>query len=223
MRSLLFVALCVVLSVPCAVAQDRPHHSSVMRVTYRFENPAFVLTCVGLEVDESGVGSLNFTRKDLGRSVERPVRVERETMRAISELLADAGYFTSQGVYQSATRQFPHLGTYTLTATKEGAERTVTFNYTEVAPMARLVELLRGITTREVHAFDLETSMRYAPLAIPALIQQMESDLKYGRIAEPKGLLPILQQVVDDPSLPLIARNRAERLSKRLSSEHEKK
>jgi hypothetical protein len=94
----------------------------------------------------------------------------------------------------------------------------VSFNYTENAQMTELAGLLRGIAIREVHAFDLEVSMKHAPLALPGILVQIEADLKYDRISEPAGLLPLLEQMADDPSLPLIARNRAGKLGKKIES-----
>lgn len=218
MRSLLTVLL--LCSVPLFSEEQEapaPASNGGLSIVYVFENPSFMLSPVELRIDESGNADLRFTRKDVAQPVHRPVRLELDVYRSICSLVETARILESSDEYQSK-RHFANLGTYTVTAERNGTSRTVRFDNSENETIMDLVKLLRGITTREVHAFDLETAALYAPLAIPGLLDRVEADLKFDRIVAPAGLVPVLRRISDDPSLPLIARNRAEKLERKLKS-----
>jgi hypothetical protein len=67
-------------------------------------------------------------------------------------------------------------------------------------------------------AFDLQTAMRFQPLEMPHIIAALESEIELGRITDPEALAPLLREIADDVSLPLIARNRAGALAGRLAA-----
>jgi hypothetical protein len=100
----------------------------------------------------------------------------------------------------------------TITLARNGKERTVSFNYTDNPGMNRLSEIFRNLITQETRVFELETVLANDPISMPAQLRLLESELKSRRIADPQRFGPMLKNLKLDESVPLIARNHAERL-----------
>src|SRR6185369_16445767 len=124
-------------------------------------------------------------------------------------------YLWSDATYQTK-EDHSNLGTTTVGVSRSGEQREVTFNYTENRDMATIATTLRGVANREIFVFELETAMRFQPLDTPGLINALDQEIKLGRITDPGALAPLLREVADDASLPLIARNRAAELVGRI-------
>jgi hypothetical protein len=142
-----------------------------------------------MTLDARGEGKLVFTRKGVARPVERTVRIQSDAVADLSARLGRLGFVDSAEVYQSKV-DHSNLGTVTIVASQGGKSREVRFNYTENREMDGLVSLLRGLANREVY-----------------------EDIARQRVADPLPLVPLLREMADDMTLPLIARNRANELA----------
>jgi hypothetical protein len=64
--------------------------------------------------------------------------------------------------------------------------------------------------------FDISVARESQPLNAPKLMEQVEGMLKRNGLSDPKQLLPLLKEISTDEHLPLIARNHALRLIKKI-------
>lgn len=211
------LTLCVLALVAVLQTSEPVLHprEQITSFTYRFEQERFVVSRIDLTIDTRGEGRLVFVRKGLSRPVERSVRIGEGVARKLDELVARLDYFASGEVYQTPD-DHSNLGSVTLVAARGGLTREVAFNYTTNLDMAMLASTLRGIANREMFAFDLETAVRFQPLETPHIIAALDSEIELGRITDAAALVPLLREIADNVSLPLIARNRAGALAGRI-------
>jgi hypothetical protein len=186
--------------------------AAAVRYHYLFVNDRFTTPREELEFGADGRGKYRFTRKDRGEIVN-DLTVTPELVARVEALFDELHFLESDEDYQHK-KDFSHLGQITVGQSRGGRERSATFNYTDNQSMTRLVEIFRNIATQETRVFDLETVRATDPISTPAQLRLLESELKSKRIAEPQRLVPLLQDLRTDESIPLIARNHADRLIK---------
>jgi hypothetical protein len=208
------------ISASSAATQSSQNRMTESRVTreddsgaryrYLFENDRFTTPRMEVEFDASGKGHFRFTRKG-EPEIDNQLSVSSALVTRVQGLLSGLNFLGSTEDYQFK-KDFSHLGQITITAAQGGKERTATFNYTTNESMNQLIDIFRGIATQETRVFEIETVRTNDPISTPAQLRLLESELRSKRIAEPKRLLPLLDEIRQDESVPLIARNHAERL-----------
>lgn len=180
------------------------------RFSYVFENDRFTTPRVEVEFNQQGTGKFRFVRKD-GQDIENDLQVTAALAGQVQSLFNELRFLDSQEDYQYK-KDFSHLGQIKISLTQGGRERTASFNYTVNDALTRLVDIFRNIATQETRVFELETVRSSDPLSTPAQLRLLDTELRSKRIAEPQRLLPLLQEIKMDESVPLIARNHSERL-----------
>jgi len=184
--------------------------SSQTRFYYLFENERFTTPMQEVEFDGQGHGTFKFKRKDSDEIIN-DLSVSPALLMQINELFAELNFLGSQEDYQHK-KDFSHLGTVTISMSRNGKERTVKFNYTENQPLNKLREIFQNLTVQENRVFEMETIWTNDPISTPAQLRMLESELRSKRIADPNRFVPILKEIKLDEGVPLIARNHAERL-----------
>lgn len=220
--SLVWTLFFILLSSLTLHAQTRievstdPVASSSSAVLYRylFENDRFITPRVEVTFGDDGRGQFSFTRKEEGEIVN-PLKVSAAVVSQVRALLDDLRFLESTEGYQHK-KDFSHLGRITISQSRGGRTRSTSFNYTDNQTMTRLVELFRGIATQETRVFELEAVRAHDPISTPAQLRMLEDELHSKQIADPQGLVALLQEIKTDESVPLIARNHAERLLKEI-------
>jgi hypothetical protein len=187
------------------------------RYRYLFENPRFTTPVQELEFDETGKGKFRFQRKDSDEIINT-LALSPAVLSQIQTLLDGLNFLDSTENYQHK-KDFSHLGNMTITYSRGGKERSIKFNYTENTSLSRLTEIFRNIVTQETRIFELETVLQNDPISTPAQLRFLESELRSKHIADPQRLEPILNNIKLDESVPLIARNHAERLLQSIKKE----
>jgi hypothetical protein len=177
---------------------------------YVFENDRFTTPRVEVEFNQQGTGKFRFVRKD-GQDIENDLQVTEFLAGQVQSIFNELRFLESKEDYQYK-KDFSHLGQIKISLMQGGRERTASFNYTDNPALNRLVDIFRNIATQETRVFELETVRSTDPLSTPAQLRLLDNDLRSKRIAEPQRLLPILQEIKMDGSVPLIARNHSERL-----------
>jgi hypothetical protein len=184
---------------------------------YLFENPRFTTPVQELEFDGAGQGKFRFQRKDSDEVVNK-LSLSPAVLSQIQQLLDELNFLESSENYQHK-KDFSHLGNMTITFSRGGKERTVTFNYTENSGLSRLSDIFRNIVTQETRIFELESVLANDPISAPAQLRLLENELRSKHIADPQRLEPLLKNIKLDESVPLIARNHAERLLQLIKKE----
>lgn len=204
-------ALVGILAVRPAIRVLAQDGASVAEsITYRFENDKFLVPRIELVISD-GSGRLVFERRGLAAPVSRDVRVGARASSEVDSLLARLNFLGSSEVYQTR-EDHSNLGTTTISVRNPSAERAVSFNYTANADMAEVASLLRGVANREIYRFDIETAARYQPLELPKLLEAFANEMRLGRITEPAEIAPLIEELADDPTVPLIGRNQARKI-----------
>jgi transcriptional regulator of heat shock response len=95
-------------------------------------------------------------------------------------------------------------------------KRVAEFNWTNNTDAETLVNEYRKAADQAILIFDISIARQNQPLNAPKLMEGMESLLKRNALSDPQQLLPLLKELSTDERVPLIARNHALRLIKKI-------
>src|SRR5215471_1515956 len=186
-----------------------------IRYSYEFNQPQFYVSRILIEHDSNGQGKITFDRQREGGTIEEPIVLSTAALGRVLGLWNSLQFLTSNENYQSE-KQFPHLGTMRLQMDNGTNKRAAEFNWTENKTAAALVNEYRRVSDQAIFVFDMSVARENQPLNAPKLMELLESLLDRGSLSDPKQLVPLLRDISVDEHLPLIARNHAARLLKRI-------
>lgn len=190
--------------------------------SYEFENPKFHVSHVKIEHDEKGVGNVTFKKLDYEEDISEPLQLSESTLVHLKSLWDELNFLASTEDLQSPVRDYGHLGTMTISMSKDGKKREVSFNWTEIKEAKELTDEYKKIGNQFIWIFDIDVARRNQPLETPRIMKGLDSSLRRGAISDPGQMLPFLRELRDDERLPLIARNHAERIIARIEKEKDK-
>ena len=179
--------------------------------SYRFENQRFHISLIEIDLDGDGAGLVKFKRGESDDIIDLKLKLLPDTLARIQQLYQALRFVESDENYQSE-KDHSNLGWVTIIARAGDRERKARFNYTHNQEMKELTDIYRGLSTQQIHLFDLETAQQYQPLDVPRLLENLENDLKLERLTEPSALLTSLRDISGSDASPLIARNHAKRI-----------
>jgi hypothetical protein len=186
-----------------------------MRYYYEFNQPNFNIRRILIEHDAEGRGQLSFARKDSDELFTDPLQISPA---ALARLLAawEALRFLDSDANYQAEKQFPHLGSMTLGMKHGTRERKAEFNWTHNEQAAALVKEYRGIGEQQLFVFDVNLARQYQPSDTVKIFKRLESLLSRDELSDTAPLIPILRDLTTDERIPLMARNHAARLLKKI-------
>jgi len=205
----------VAAPTPAPVKADNSPKSSSAKFNYEFTQPEFYVRRIVIEHDAEGRGRITFERMRQETPIVEPLEFSLATLSRVSELWRNLNFLQSTENYQSE-KQFPHLGTMRLTMEQGGHKRNAVFNWSKNKDAFDLVTEYRRIADQAILLFDISVARETRPLDGPKLMEELEALLKRNALADPKQLLPLLKDITSDEHLPLIARNHAARLIKKI-------
>jgi len=185
---------------------------------YEFSQPAFVISKVFIEHDESGKGKISFMKSISDEMISDPIQVSPAALERINNALTALNFFDSTENYQYE-KDYSHLGNITIKIKKGGRERETKFNWTVNTEAKALADEYRKISNQYIWLFDMNLSRVNQPLESPKLMDAIDSYIKRNEISDPSQLIPFLKELGDDERIPLIARNHATRLIKQIEKE----
>jgi len=183
--------------------------------TYEFYQPEFLVNRIVIEHNENGAGKITFERKHEETPIVEPVEISPGAWARIMGHWQALRFLDSDAEYQSS-KQFPHLGTMRLTMTQGTRKRTAEFNWSNDTNATSLVNEYRRIADQAIFIFDMSVARANQPLNAPKLMEHLESMLKRNWLSDPQQLIPLLKEISNDEHLPLIARNHALRILKKI-------
>jgi hypothetical protein len=183
--------------------------------TYEFSQPKFVISYILIEHDALGRGKVTFKNKDDDTPVVEPVELSDAALGRIFDLWSSLHFLDSQENYQSS-RDFSHLGTYKLSMDDGKRKRTAEFNWSSNKSAWQLAQEYRRVADQAIFIFDITVARENQPLNAPGLLNYLESLHRRNGLSDPKQLVPLLRELSTDDHLPLIARNQADRLLKKI-------
>lgn len=186
-----------------------------VKYAYEFSQPQFYIRHIVIEHDATGRGKITFERLNEETAIVEPVELSSAALGRISALWENLRFLDSDSNYQSS-KQFPHLGTMRLKMEQGSRKRTAEFNWTNDNDVAALIQEYRRVADQAVFIFDVSVARENQPLNMPKLMEQLEMLLRRDSLSDPKQLVHLLQEITTDERVPLIARNHAIRLLKKI-------
>jgi hypothetical protein len=189
--------------------------SDPVKYTYEFTQPKFYIRHILLQHDANGRGTVTFERLNEDVSVEEPLQLSPAALSRINAAWQGLQFLDSAADYQ-ADKQFPHLGTMRIGMQRGEQKRVAEFNWTNNADASTLASEYRKAADQAILIFDISVARQNQPLNAPKLMEAMESLLKRDALSDAQQLLPLLNELTTDERIPLIARNHATRLIKKI-------
>jgi hypothetical protein len=183
--------------------------------SYEFKKPEFLVSHIIIKHDADGRGEISFEKLGGLEPIVEPFELS-ESARARILALWDALNFLASSENYQAERQYPHLGTMRLRMVKATRERTAEFNWTNDPDAKSLTDEYRRAANQAIFVFDMSVAIQNQPLDSPKLLDQFDSYLRRNELSDPQQLIPFLRGLSTDERLPLMSRNHAERIMRKL-------
>lgn len=192
-----------------------PDNASDVRFAYEFKQPRFLVSSIRIEHDAAGRGRMTFTKLNVETPFTETISLSPAALTRISDLWTKLDRLKGKPDFQ-AEKQFPHLGTMTLNVTEAGETRAAEFNWTHHPDALALITEYRRLSDQTLFIFDITVARENQPLEAPSIMKRLEILVRRKDISDGKQLLPFLRELATDERLPLIARNQAGNLAKKL-------
>jgi hypothetical protein len=182
---------------------------------YEFQQPQFYINHIIIKHDASGRGEISFQRQGDTEALTDPLELSESARKRIIGLWEALHFLDSSENYQ-AEKQFPHLGTMKLKMRRGTQERVAEFNWTNNPSARALADEYRRASNQAIFVFDIGVARQNQPLDSPKLLDTLDSYISRNEISDAQQLIPLLRDLNTDERLPLIARNHAARIVKKL-------
>src|SRR3954469_18963139 len=199
---------------PRAEKEPQQPAASTIRYSYEFNQPNFVVSHVVVQHDSNGRGEVTFVQRAETPIVE-PVQLSAVAMGRIFGLWRDLRFLDSNENYQAA-KNFAHLGVYKISMNDGARRRTAEFNWSDNKTAWALAAEYRHAADQAILIFNIKLARDMQPLNVPGLMTEVDSMLTRNEFSDPKQLVPLLTELKTDEHIPLIARNHAERILKKI-------
>jgi hypothetical protein len=189
--------------------------TEAVKYTYEFSQPKFLVNHIVLEHDANGRGTVTFERMNETTPVVEPLELSPAALERIRAAWQGLQFLESETNYQ-ADKQFPHLGTMRIGMERGDRKRVAEFNWTNNSNASALVNEYRKAADQVILVFDISIARENQPLGVPKLMELIESLMKRDGLSDPRQLVKLLEDLSTDEHVPLIARNHAQRLIKKI-------
>jgi uncharacterized coiled-coil protein SlyX len=197
---------------PAAAGQQDP---DAPRFAYHFSQPDFFVHTIQIEHDEKGRGLIRFERRSDVERITEPFQLSPAALARVNTHWAALDYLGSAESYQ-APRDHSNLGRTRLSVRRGGRERTTEFTYSDTQDAQALSVEYRRAAEQAILVFELNVALEAQPLEMPKLIDRLDRLIRNNFLSDPRQLTPLLRQLVEDERVPLVGRNHAERIIKKL-------
>lgn len=186
------------------------------KYSYEFAQKEFIVNHVVITHDALGRGNVSFERKGETTPIVEPVELSAAALGRIFGLWTELRFLDSEDNYQ-ASKNFAHLGTYKLAMDDGKRQRTAEFNWSDNKAAWALANEYRRVADQAILIFNIKLAREMQPLNTPSLLTEMDGLLKRDGLSDPQQLVPLLNELKTDEHIPLIARNHAERILKKIA------
>jgi hypothetical protein len=182
--------------------------------TWEFNQPQFVVSHIVIEHDPLGRGTVTFVQHNETPIVE-PVQLSNAALGRIFNLWTELRFLDSNENYQAA-KNFAHLGVYKIGMDDGKRQRTAEFNWSDNKGAWALINEYRHAADQAILVFNIKLAREMQPLNAPQLMTELDSMLTRNELSDPHQLVPLLTELRTDEHIPLIARNHADRILKKI-------
>ena len=195
--------------------EDNKKPPDPTRYTYEFAKAEFLISHVVIEHDALGRGKITFERRGEDTPIVEPIELSISALGRVLGLWTELHFLDSSENYQSP-KNFAHLGTYKLHMDDGQRRRTAEFNWSNNKEAWSLANEYRRVTDQAILIFILKLAREMQPLNSPQLLNEVETLLTRDGLSDPYQLVPLLTELKTDERIPLIARNHADRILKKI-------
>ena len=184
--------------------------STFNRLTYcrEFASGLYEKQCIELQADGTGESRVKRRGSEEIRSAMMLSKTAQEKARA---LVAGTRNLADPQTYESK-RKVANLGRKHITLEMSSETREAEFNYSDIKEVNALSTFFDALLNQETLVFDLDTAARYERLSIPERLDQLEGELRAGRIGDPEGLVPALDRLIQNDRILDYAREHAQQM-----------
>jgi hypothetical protein len=200
---------------PAQRREDNKKPADPTRYSYEFAKAEFLISHVVIEHDALGRGKITFERRGEETPIVEPIELSISALGRVLGLWTELHFLDSNENYQTA-KSFAHLGTYKLHMDDGQRRRTAEFNWSNNKDAWSLATEYRRVTDQAILIFNLKLAREMQPLNAPQLLNEMETLLVRDGLSDPYQLVPLLKDLRTDEHIPLIARNHADRILKKI-------
>jgi hypothetical protein len=201
--------------VKAAAAAVKGAPAEDVSYSYEFEKAEFLVRRIVIKHDSQGRGEITFEKLGDLEAIVEPLELS-ESARARIFAHWEALHFLDSAANYQADKQFPQLGTMRLKMVRGARNRVAEFNWTHDPDAKALADEYRRAANQAILVFDISVARQTQPLDSPKLLDRLDIYLKRNEISDPRQLIPLLRDLHTDERLPLMARNHAERILKKL-------
>lgn len=191
---------------------------NVAHYTYEFSQPDFFVYFVHIEHDDKGKGTIRFERRSDTEQITDPVQLSPAALGRIRARFDALKFLDSTENYQGE-RNYPSQGKTKLTLKLGGRERTAEFNYSQNSEAQGLADEYRRVSEQALFVFDVSVALENQPLEMPKLINRLESLIDRKYLSDAEQLIPLIRELTEDERVPLVGRNQAARILKKLDKQ----
>lgn len=203
-------------SAPPTPQREEKKQPEAAKYSYEFAQKEFLINHIVITHDALGHGNISFERKNESTPIVEPIELSAAAQARIFALWTELRFLDSDENYQAA-KNFAHLGTYKIAMDDGKRHRTAEFNWSDNKAAWALANEYRRVSDQAILIFDIKLAREMQPLNAPSLLNEMESLLKRDGLSDPKQLVPLLNEMKTDEHIPLIARNHADRILKKIA------
>lgn len=203
------------LAPAAAPAQTEPEKAEPAQYSYDFSQPEFYVHHIVVEHDANGEGRVVVARRGEDAPIIEPLKLSAAALGRITSRWQALRFLDSDQNYQT-DRKFPHLGTVRLKMKQGTRQRTAEFNWTHDREASALATEYRRVSDQALFIVDMTMAREMRPLDAPMLMQQLDLMVTRGGLSDPQQIIPLLRELSTDERIPLIARNHATRLLKKM-------
>ena len=128
----------------------------------------------------------------------------------VFDLAKRAHYF--EGEIDTRKKNIASTGIKVLTYKDTQKSTRATYNYSPVPAVQEITAFFQGLSTTLEFGHRLNYYLRYQKLALDEELKKMEEMSNSHQLEEISSVAPVLQKIVDDPSVITVVRARAQRL-----------
>jgi hypothetical protein len=205
-------------SVRAGIPAKPKEDPNAAHYTYEFRQPDFLVYFVHIEHDDSGRGHIRFERRMDTEQLTEPLELSTAALARIRARWEALGYLEAQANYQGE-RTYPSQGQTRLTLRRGGRERTTEFNYSQNPDAQGLAQEYRRVSEQALFVFEVNVALESQPLETPKLINRLESLIERDYLSDRQQLLPLIRVLTEDERVPLVGRNHAARILKKLEKQ----
>jgi len=170
--------------------------------------------CVQLDVD--GKGEVKFKRRQAD-TVDLPVQLSASAREKFIALLMATNYLEHPETFESG-KKIADLGLKRLTIELPSGKREGSFNFSLRKEIADLSTFFEALLNQETLSFDILNAAQFERLSVPKRLEQVENELRANRIADPEGLIPMLERIEKDQQIVNYARTQAGKIKKQIQA-----